>query len=95
VKKFLIDTIESASSDCGSEAMKLLSKREQGDEGRTALPFRRVRGVFRADPHPDPKAELFRRDTALKEELPEERQSRFLSFVLGDAVYAGLLIFAG
>jgi hypothetical protein len=31
----------------------------------------------------------------LKEALPEERQSRFLPFMLGGASYAGLLIFAG
>lgn len=75
--------------------MKLLSKKEQGDEGST-LPF--LSGAFAVSfalIHIPPKAQLSRRDTALKEELPEERQSRFLPFVLGDAVYAGLLIFAG
>ncbi len=31
----------------------------------------------------------------LKEELPEERESRFLPFMLGGAIYAALLIFSG
>jgi hypothetical protein len=46
--------------------------------------FCHCRLEHRADPH---------LAAAGEEELPEERQSRFLPFMLGAAVYAALLIF--